>query len=76
MFSWPSVMSMSSAPGIAAPAATTATEGRLATAGNLAFPFTPPEVMIGEAYRFNVFHLMDVDDMARLFPAELETVGR
>jgi acyclic terpene utilization AtuA family protein len=50
-------------------------EGRLATAGNLAFPFTPPEVVIGEAYRFNVFHLMDVDDMARLFPAELETIG-
>ena len=50
-------------------------DGRLATAGNLAFPFTPPEVVIGEAYRFNVFHLMDVDDMARLFPAELETVG-
>jgi hypothetical protein len=50
-------------------------EGRLATAGNLAFPFTPPEVMIGEAYRFNVFHLMDVDDMAGLFPVEAETVG-
>jgi hypothetical protein len=32
--------------------------------------------VIGEAYRFNVFHLMDVDDMARLFPAELEAVGR
>jgi hypothetical protein len=27
------------------------------------------------AYRFNVFHLMDVDDMARLFPVEVETVG-
>src|SRR6266571_1042338 len=50
-------------------------EGRLATAGNLAFPFTPPEVMVGEAYRFNVFHLMDVDDMARLFPVEVETVA-
>jgi hypothetical protein len=49
-------------------------EGRLATAGNLAFPFTPPEVTIGEAYRFNVFHLMEVDDMARLFPVEVETV--
>jgi hypothetical protein len=49
-------------------------EGRLATAGNLAFPFTPPEVVIGEAYRFNVFHLMDVEDMVRLFPAHLETV--
>jgi Acyclic terpene utilisation family protein AtuA len=50
-------------------------EGRLATAGNLAFPFTPPEVTIGEAYRFNVFHLMDVDDMARLFPVEVEKIG-
>jgi hypothetical protein len=50
-------------------------EGRLATAGNLAFPFTPPEVTIGEAYRFNVFHLMEVDDMARLFPVEVEKVG-
>ncbi len=50
-------------------------EGRLSTAGNLAFPFTPPEVMIGEAYRFNVFHLMDVADMARLFPVEVETVA-
>jgi hypothetical protein len=50
-------------------------EGRLATAGNLSFPFTPPEVMIGEAYRFNVFHLMEVDDMARLFPVEVETLA-
>ena len=49
-------------------------EGRLATAGNLAFPFTPPEVTIGEAYRFNVFHLMEVDDMARMFPVEVENI--
>jgi hypothetical protein len=49
-------------------------EGRLSTAGNLAFPFTPPELVIGEAYRFNVFHLMDVDDMSRLFPVEREAV--
>jgi len=48
-------------------------EGRLSTAGNLAFPFTPPEVMAGPAYRFNVFHLMEVDDMAELFPVEVET---
>ncbi len=50
-------------------------EGRLSTAGNLAFPFTPPEVMIGAAYRFNVFHLMDGDDVKRLFPVELEMVN-
>ncbi|MET0528466.1 MAG: acyclic terpene utilization AtuA family protein [Microvirga sp.] len=47
-------------------------EGRLSTAGNLAFPFTPPEVAIGAAYRFNVFHLMEVDDMAGLFPVSTE----
>ncbi|HEU0061538.1 MAG TPA: acyclic terpene utilization AtuA family protein, partial [Hyphomicrobiaceae bacterium] len=50
-------------------------EGRLSTAGNLAFPFTPPEVMIGEAYRFNVFHLLEVDDPARLFPVEVHRLG-
>jgi hypothetical protein len=48
-------------------------EGRLSTAGNLAFPFTPPEVAVGAAHRFNVFHLMDVDDMAELFPVVIET---
>jgi hypothetical protein len=48
-------------------------EGRLSTAGNLAFPFTPPEAVIGAAYRFNVFHLMDVDDMTGLFPVLTET---
>jgi hypothetical protein len=49
-------------------------EGRLSTAGNLAFPFTPPELVVGEAYRFNVYHLMDIEDMSRLFPVERETV--
>jgi hypothetical protein len=48
-------------------------EGRLSTAGNLAFPFTPPEVMLGPTYRFNVFHLMQADDMAELFPVAVET---
>jgi hypothetical protein len=47
-------------------------EGRISTAGNLAFPFTPPEVVTGAAYRFNVFHLMEVDDLAGLFPVEVE----
>lgn len=50
-------------------------EGRLSTAGNLAFPFTPPEVDLGPAYRFNVYHLMDVDDVSSFFPIELERIG-
>jgi hypothetical protein len=48
--------------------------GRLSTAGNLAFPFTPPEVSLGPAYRFNVYHLLRVDDPDALFPMEIETV--
>jgi hypothetical protein len=32
-------------------------------------------VTIGAAYRFNVFHLMEVDDMARLFPVEVKTIS-
>ncbi|MDR3533556.1 MAG: acyclic terpene utilization AtuA family protein [Rhodopila sp.] len=48
--------------------------GRLSTAGNVAFPFTPPEVSLGPAYRFNVYHLLHVDDADALFPVEVETV--
>jgi hypothetical protein len=48
--------------------------GRLSTAGNVAFPFTPPEVSLGPAYRFNVYHLLHVDDAEALFPVEIEAV--
>ncbi len=49
-------------------------EGRLSTAGNVAFPFTPPEVAIGPAFRFNIFHLMEADHVERLFPINVETL--
>lgn len=48
--------------------------GRLSTAGNLAFPFTPPEVSLGPGYRFNVYHLLHVPDPDALFPLEIETL--
>ena len=48
--------------------------GRISTAGNLAFPFTPPEVSVGAAYRFNVYHLMRARDLSALFPLEVEAV--
>lgn len=48
--------------------------GRLSTAGNLAFPFTPPEVSLGPAYRFSVYHLMQVPDADLLFPMEIESL--
>ncbi|MEN2984830.1 MAG: acyclic terpene utilization AtuA family protein [Dictyoglomaceae bacterium] len=34
-------------------------EGRISTAGNLAFPFSPAESIWGEAYRFSVYHLIN-----------------
>jgi len=48
--------------------------GRISTGGNLAFPFTPPELMAGAAYRFAVYHLMRVDSLVPLFPVDVETV--
>jgi hypothetical protein len=47
--------------------------GRRSTGGNVAFPFTPPEVAVGPAYRFNVYHVMQVDRLEPLFPLMLET---
>jgi hypothetical protein len=46
--------------------------GRLSTGGNIAFPFTPPEVAIGTAYRFNVYHVMETPRFGELFPLSLE----
>ena len=46
--------------------------GRLSTAGNTAFPFTPPEVVAATAYRFNVYHVMEVDALAPFFPVRME----
>ena len=38
----------------------------------MAFPVTPPELMAGTAYRFNVYHVMQVDALAPLFPVSVE----
>lgn len=43
-------------------------DGRIATAGNLAFPFSPSDAKMGEVYEFNVYHLMKVEDSKSLFP--------
>lgn len=45
-------------------------EGRISTAGNLAFPFSPSDAGMGEVFEFNVYHLMKVDDPKSLFPVE------
>ena len=45
-------------------------EGRRATAGNLAFPYSPSDFHAGEVYAFSVYHLLETDDLAALFPIE------
>ncbi len=46
--------------------------GRLATAGNLAFPYSPSDFKAGEVYSFCVHHLIAVEDPTALFPMEIE----
>lgn len=48
--------------------------GRKATAGNLAFPFSPSDFEGGDVYDFSLYHLMRVSDQNALFPVVLEQV--
>lgn len=46
-------------------------EGRISTAGNLAFPYSPSDFKAGEVFAFNIYHLIEVDDPTELFPMEI-----
>ncbi len=49
--------------------------GRQSTAGNLAFPFTPPELEVGPAWRFSLHHVMQLtgdSERLSLFPVSFE----
>ncbi|MGM0420431.1 MAG: acyclic terpene utilization AtuA family protein [Bacillota bacterium] len=45
-------------------------EGRKATAGNLAFPYSPSDFHGGEVYRFSLHHLIKVDNPIEPFAIE------
>lgn len=45
-------------------------DGRIATAGNLAFPFSPSDCEMGEVYEFSVYHLLKLDNPTDVFPIE------
>lgn len=49
--------------------------GRISTAGNLAFPYSPSDFRGGPVYNFSVHHLLEVGDPVELFPVRLEQVG-
>lgn len=44
--------------------------GRLSTAGNLAFPYSPSDFKAGEVFAFSLYHLLQVRDPCALFPIE------
>ena len=46
-------------------------QGRIATAGNLAFPFSPSDLRAGEVYEFSIYHLLEADPL-KLFPVTVE----
>ena len=48
--------------------------GRKSTAGNLAFPFSPSDIHVGEVYEFSVFHLAQVDSLLETAKIEVEEV--
>lgn len=48
--------------------------GRISTAGNLAFPFSPSDIPMGEAYEFTMYHLMEVADPDTMFAGEIVEV--
>ncbi|WP_213763650.1 acyclic terpene utilization AtuA family protein [Caballeronia sp. dw_19] len=50
-------------------------KGRKATAGNLAFPFSPSDLIGGPVYEFTIYHVMQVDDAASLFPITTTQIG-
>jgi hypothetical protein len=50
-------------------------EGRVATAGNLAFPFSPSDVATGEVYEFSLYHVMPLAGHLPAFQPRYETVG-
>lgn len=48
--------------------------GRKTVAGNLAFPFSPSDFDLGEVFEFSIYHLLEVDDPAALFPVTIERI--
>jgi len=49
-------------------------KGILATAGNLAYPFSPDTIHTGITYNFNIYHLLELKDPYEVFPIEIINV--
>ena len=49
--------------------------GRIATAGNLAFPFSPSDIEVGPVYVFSVYGLLRGGDPLKMFKRTYEKIG-
>jgi len=50
-------------------------KGRKASAGNIAFPYSPNDFPVGEVYTFNVYHTVEVDDSCETSSIEFVKIG-
>jgi hypothetical protein len=48
--------------------------GRKCISGNLAIPFSPSDMPVGQTYEFNIWHRMEIDDPLAPFPIEIVEV--
>lgn len=48
--------------------------GILTTAGNMAYPFSPFGIPVGPAFKFSIYHLMQVADPCECFPIHYEDI--
>jgi len=49
-------------------------DGRKSTAGNIAFPFSPSDIHMGEVFEFSVFHLAKVRSLCETSTIKIEEV--
>jgi hypothetical protein len=50
-------------------------QGRKSTAGNLAFPYSPSDIVCGPVYTFGIYHLAEVDDLCETSEINYVKVG-
>lgn len=48
---------------------------RIATAGNLAFRYSPSDIPAGEVYEFSLYHLLTVEDPKKYFPTTIKELS-
>ncbi len=48
--------------------------GRKCISGNLAIPFSPSDIPVGQTYEFNLWHIMEIADPLEPFPIEMVDV--